>query len=282
MDSLPANSKKSFHVRSNSLPSKPHPVVDEVDENLCRLRASEEVASSSSLCQKLDGLQDLHDSIDKLLLLPLTHQALIDNKSVDELLEGSLKILDMCDLAKDVLSQMKESAHELESALRRRKDDKIDVQKYLNSRKMVKKAIHMTLKGMKKTNFQKSDESSETVSLLKEAESITYNSIESLLLFVAGPKCPSKMSRWSLVSKFIQPKKVVSKDEDTNGNEVEMVDGALHSITDHKSDFLVQVENVQNSLRKLESCIRDFEDDLESLYRRLVKNRVSFLNILNH
>ncbi|KAL4037647.1 uncharacterized protein E5676_scaffold142G003680 [Cucumis melo var. makuwa] len=283
MDSFAANSKKLFHVRSNSLPSKPHPVVDEVNENLCRLRASEEATSSySSLCQKLDGLQDLQDSIDKLLLLPLTHQALVDNKSVDELLEGSLKILDVCALAKDVLSQMKESAHELESALRRRKDDKIDVQKYLNSRKMVKKAIHMTLKGMKKTNFQKSDESSEIVSLLKEAESVAYNSIESLLLFVAGPKFPSKMSRWSLVSKFIQPKKVVSKDEDTNGNEVEMVDVALYSITHHKSDFHVQVEDVQNSLRKLESCICDFEEDLESLHRRLVKNRVSFLNILNH
>ncbi|KAE8645688.1 uncharacterized protein LOC116405025 [Cucumis sativus] len=283
MDSFAANSKKSFHIRSNSLPSKPHPVVDEVNENLCRLRASEEAtSSSSSLCQKLDGLQDLQDSIDKLLLLPHTHQALVDNKSVDDLLEGSLKILDVCALAKDVLSQMKESAHELESALRRRKDDKIDVQKYLNSRKMVKKAIHMTLKGMKKTNFQKSDESSEIVSLLKEAETVTYNSIESLLLFVAGPKFPSKMSRWSLVSKFIQPKKVVSKDEDTNENEVEMVDVALCSITNHKSDFLVQVEDVQKSLRKLESCICDFEEDLESLYRRLVKNRVSFLNILNY
>ncbi|KAL0560928.1 hypothetical protein IC582_001345 [Cucumis melo] len=283
MDSLPSNSNKSFHVRSNSLPSKPHPVVDEVDENLCRLRASEEAtSSSSSLCQKLDRLQDLHDSIDKLLLLPLTHQALIDNKSVDELLEGSLKILDVCALAKDVLSQMKESAHELESALRRRKDDKIDVQKYLNSRKMVKKAIQITLKGMKKTNFQKSDESSEIVGLLKEAESITYNSIESLLSFVAGPNFPSKKSRWSLVSKFIQHKKVVSKDEDTNGNEVEMLDVALYQITNHKSDFLGRVEDVQNSLRKLESCVRNFEEDLESLYRRLVKNRVSFLNILNH
>ncbi|KAL4037645.1 uncharacterized protein E5676_scaffold142G003660 [Cucumis melo var. makuwa] len=283
MDSFAANSKKSFHIRSNSLPSKPHPVVDEINENLCRLKASEEATSSSStLCQKLDGLQDLHDSIDKLLLLPLTHQALVDNKSVDDLLEGSLKILDVCALAKDILSQMKESAHELESALRRRKDDMIDVQKYLNSRKMVKKAIHKALKGMEKTSSQKSDESSEIVSLLKEAETVTYNSIQSLLLFVAGPKSPSKMSRWSLVSKLMQPKKVANKEDGAYGNEVEMVDASLYSITGHKSDFFVQVEEVQNSLRKLESCIRDLEEDLENLYRCLIKNRVSFLNILNH
>ena len=283
MDSFSVNSKKSFHVRSNSLPSKPHPVVDEVSEHLCRLKASEEAtSSSSSLCQKLDGLQDLHDCIDKLLLLPLTHQALIDNKSVDDLLEGSLKILDVCALAKDVLSQMKESAHKLESALRRRKDGMVDIQKYLNSRKMMKKAIHKALKGMEKASSQKSDESSEIVRLLKEAETVTCNSIESLLSFVAGPKLPSKMSKWSLVSMLKQPKRVACKDDSTDGNEVEMVDAALNSITNHKSDFLAQGEDVQNSLRKLELCIHDIEEDLESLHRHLIKNRVSFLNILNH
>ena len=284
MDSFAENSKKSFHIRSNSLPSKPHPVVDEVDEHLCRLKASEATSSSSSLCQKLDGLQDLHDCIDKLLLLPLTHQDLVDNKSIDNQLEGSLKLLDLCAMAKDALSQTKESAHELESTLRRRRGDNIvrDVQKYLNSRKMIKKAIHKALKGMERSSSQKSEESSEVVSLLKEAETVTYNSIESLLSFIAGPKLPSKMSRWSLVSKFIQPKKVASKDEDTNGNEVEMVDAALYSITSHKSDCIVQVEDVQILLRKLESSIQDLEEDLESLYRRLIKNRVAFLNILNH
>lgn len=264
MDSFAANQKKSFHIRSNSLPSKPHPVVDEVDEHLCRLKASEATSSSASLCQKLDGLQDLHDCIDKLLILPLTHQAIVDNKSVDELLEGSLKLLDLCAMAKDALMQTKESTHELESTLRRRRGDNIvgDVQKYLNSRKMIKKTIHKVLKGIERPSAQKSDESSEIVSLLKEAEAITCNSLESLLSFVAGPKVPSKMSRWSLVSKLVQPKKVASKDEDSNGNEVQMVDAALYSIT-RKSDFLVQVEDLQNMLRNFESSIHDLEEDLE-------------------
>ncbi|XP_038888979.1 uncharacterized protein LOC120078743 [Benincasa hispida] len=283
MDSFATNSKKSFHIRSNSLPSKPHPVVAEVNEQLCRLQASEATSSSSTLCQKLDGLKDLHDCIDKLLLLPLTHQALVDKKSVDDLLEGSLKLLDVCASAKDVLSQMKECAHELELALRRRRGDiVVDVQKYLTSRKMLKKVIHKALKGREKTSSQKSDESSEIVSLLKEAETVTYNSIECLLLFVAGPKMPSKMSKWSLVSKLMQPKRVACKDDGTDGNEVEMVDVALSSITNHKFDFLVQGEDVQNSLSKLKLCIHDIEEGLESLYRHLIKNRVSLLNILNH
>ncbi|XP_023511631.1 uncharacterized protein LOC111776433 [Cucurbita pepo subsp. pepo] len=280
MDSFATNAQKSFHIRSNSLPSKPHPVVDEVDEHLCRLKACEATSSSSSLCQKLDGLQDLHDCIEKLLVLPLTHQAIVDNKSVDELLEGSLKLLDLCTMAKDMISQMKECAHELESSLRRRRGDDIvvDVQKYMNSRKMMKKAIHKALKGMERTSSQKSNENSEIVSLLKETEAVTYSTIESLLSFLAGPKLASKMNRWSLVSKLMQSKRVACKD----GNEVEMVDAALYSIINHKFDILVQGEDVQNSLKKLELCIRDIEEDLESLYRRLIKNRVAFLNILNY
>ncbi|XP_031744643.1 uncharacterized protein LOC105436062 [Cucumis sativus] len=157
-----------------------------------------------------------------------------------------------------------------------------DVQKYLNSRKMIKKEIHKTLKGMERSSSQKSDESSEIVSMLKEAETVTYNNIESLLSFIAGSKLPSKISKWSFVSKFMQPKKVVSKEDDTSGNEVEMVDAALYSITSHKSDCIVQIEDVQILLRKLESSIQDLEEDLESLYRHLIKNRVAFLNILNH
>lgn len=42
--------------------------------------------------------------------------------------------------------------------------------------------IHKALKGMEKTSSLKSDESSEIVHLLKEAEAITYCSIEYLLL----------------------------------------------------------------------------------------------------
>lgn len=284
MDSFADISKKSFHTRSNSLPLRPHPVVDDVDEHLCRLKASAATSSSSSLSQKLGKVQDLHDSIDNLLLLPLTHQAVVDNDSVDDLLEGSLELVDLCSMAKDVLSQMKECTHELQFVLRRRRGDDItnDVQKYLNSRKIMKKTIHKALKGMEKSSSKTSDESSDIVTLLKQAEAITYSTIESLLSFMAGPKSVSKASRWSMVSKLMQPKRVACKEEGSNTNLVEMVDATLSSIKSHKSNVLLQVEDVQNLVRELDSSVDELEDDLERLYRRLIKNRVSFLNILNH
>ncbi|XP_022135909.1 uncharacterized protein LOC111007747 [Momordica charantia] len=291
MDSFAVIPKKSLHIRSNSLPSKPHPIVAQVDEHLCRLKSSEATSSTSSLGSRLGSLQDLQGCIDKLLLLPFTQQTLVnesDNKWVDDLLEGSLRLLDLCDIAKDALLQTKECARELESVLRRRRGETVsasDLKKCLSSRNMIKKTIHKALKGIKRKCSQKSEESSATVGLLKEVEAITYSTVESVLSFIAGSKLPSKLSRWSLVSKVVQPKRVACNSEDTYANEVEMVDATLNSIASHttdKSNFLMQVENVQDSLRKFESSIQDLEEDIESLYRHLIKNRVSLLNILNH
>ena len=282
MDSLDMNSKKSLHIRSNSLPSRPHPIVVEVEENLCRLKSSEAASSTFSLCYRLNSLQALHDSIDKLLLLPSTQQTLVHEsgkKWADDLLEGSLRLIDLCDIAKDALLQTKECVRELESVLRRRRDEAVisrDLQKCLSSRKMIKKAVQKALKGIKSNCSQQSEETSATVSLLKEVEAITFSTIESVLSFIAGPKLPS---RWSFVSKLVQSKRVANKDEDAYENEVEMVDATLSAIASHTTDKSV---NLQDQLRKIESSIRDLEEDLESLQRHLIKNRVSLLHILNH
>ncbi|XP_038888781.1 uncharacterized protein LOC120078575 [Benincasa hispida] len=293
MDASAMNPNNSHHVRSNSLPSKPHPFIEQVDEQLCRLEeASEATSSSSEICHKLNGLQDLHDSIDRLLLLPLTEHVFVEEsceKSFDDLLEGSFRILDLCDIAKDALLQTKECVQELESVLRRRKGGEMfiasEIQKCLNSRKLIKKTIYKALKAIERKSCEKSQATSAIVSSLKQAEVVGYNVVKSLLSFLAGPKLPSNSSRWSLVSKLVQSKRVACEVEETSRNEVALVDAALQSIASQKtkkSDFLVQVDNLQSSLKVFGSNIEELEGDLEALYRRLIKTRVSLLNIYNY
>src|SRR3954464_156466 len=107
-----AASAMSYHVRSNSLPSAPHPIISQFEDNLCRLRSSSEASStsSSSITHQLNSLQDLHDCVDQLLLLPSTQQA-----SFDGLVDGSLRLLDVCNIIKEALSQTKESVQEIQS-----------------------------------------------------------------------------------------------------------------------------------------------------------------------
>ncbi|KAJ6671611.1 hypothetical protein OIU85_015363 [Salix viminalis] len=147
------NQKSGFHARSRSFPTRPNPIITQLDEHLCRSRASEGASTSSSLGCKVSSLQDLHDCVSKLLLLPLNQQAIAQEntgKLIDELLDGSLQVLDLCNTAKDALLQTKESAHELQSNLRRRCCGETglanEVKKYLTSRKVVKRTIHQALK----------------------------------------------------------------------------------------------------------------------------------------
>ncbi|XP_021816090.1 uncharacterized protein LOC110758521 [Prunus avium] len=284
----------AFHTRSNSFPSRPHPVLQEVDELLCRLRSSEATsASSSSISHKLSGLQDLHDCVDRLLQLPLTQQALAqvqNEKWANELLDGSLRLLDVSSSAKDALLQTKECVQDLQSIMRRRRGSEsgaltTEVRKYLTSRKMVKKAIQKAMKNLKGTenrstfsSLNKDDETFSVVSKLREVEAITLAVFESLLSFISGPK--SQPSSWSLVSKMMQSKKVACE-EATEINEFAEVDAALNSLIRHKASK-PSADDAHNQLDQLESCIQDQEEGLECLFRQMIKTRVSLLNILNH
>ncbi|XP_008236112.1 PREDICTED: uncharacterized protein LOC103334903 [Prunus mume] len=278
----------AFHTRSNSFPSRPHPIVQEVDEHLCRLRSSEVTSASSSISYKLTGLQELHSCVDRLLQLPLTQQALAqeqNEKSTNELLDGSLRILDVCSSAKDALLQTKEYAQDLQSIMRRKRGSEsgaltTEFRKYLTSRKMVKKAIHKAMGNLKASSFSSLNKDNETiavVSTLRDVEAVTLSVFESLLSFISGPKSKPSSS-WSLVSKIIHTKRVACEEE-TEANEFAQVDAALQSfIKTSKSDH----KNADNQLNNLESCIQDQEEQLECLFRQFIKTRVSLLNILNH
>ncbi|KAJ4729009.1 hypothetical protein OWV82_001858 [Melia azedarach] len=268
----------SYHTRSNSFPTRSHPFTSKVDQHLSRLRSSQSASTS------LHEIQDLYDSVDKMLQLPLVQQALAkghDRKLVDELLNGSLRILDICSISQNALVQSKESLQELQSVLRRRRGDETEltseIKKYLASRKATKKAIHKALKGME--NKCSSQFNEEHVSLLKEVETITFTAFESMLLVISGPRTPSKLSSLSLVSKIISPKRIAHEEEIKEMNEFEKVDAALSTHKKIKSESILVL---QDQLKELECCIQDLEEGLESLSRRLIKARVSFLNIVNN
>ncbi|CAI0407801.1 unnamed protein product [Linum tenue] len=271
----------SFHARSNSFPAESHPLVSEIDEQVCRLRQSQAASTSSSISHKLNGLQDLYGIVDKLLQLSTTQQALAnDQKCFNEVLEGSLRLLDLCNTAKDALSQMKESVAELQSAIRRRQGGlEGETRRYLKSRCMVKKAIQKALKGMDSKKSVSSN-NIETVAMLKEAESAVVEVLECLLLFIS--QTSSKSSSWSLVSKLMTNQKPVCQENEfadkvaaasSNENEFAEVDASLKT---NKSG-----EEVQVHLKNLQPCIQDLEEGVEWLLRRVIKTRASILNIHN-
>lgn len=281
-----------YHTRSNSLPSRPHPLISQCDEHLNKLRNfdSTPASSSSSINQQLIGLEDLHECVEKLLLLPSIQEAFVRHcgeKWIDELLDGSLRLLDMCSSAKDALIHTKECVRELHSATRRRSGIENEVKKYLASRKVVKRAIQKaldTIKSKSNTTINSSDhDTTATVSLLKEVEATSLGHFESLLCLISGKKTKTKSS-WSIL-RVMHSKKEVFPEVDADLNEFSNMDNTLNSVTCQKTikfkDTEV-VENVENQIEKLELGTQDLEQTIERLFRRLIKTRVSLLNILSN
>ncbi|KAK7341465.1 hypothetical protein VNO80_24395 [Phaseolus coccineus] len=232
-----------------------------------------------------------HDYADKLFQLPTIQQAFAQeysDKCVDVLLEGSLTLLDICSTAQDCLLQSKESIHMVHSVIRRKGADTeftVEGGKYLASRKNMKKAIRKALgnlKGMKSelmvSSSNNDNEALSILGILKEAEAVTVMSLESLLLFVSDSKGQSKQKRWSIISKLMQPDRInCDSQEDTN--EFVKMDTTLQSLVSHKP---LSVENFHSHMENLEICIQDLEVAVEHLSRKLIKTRVSLLNIFSH
>ncbi|MED6183466.1 hypothetical protein PIB30_038145 [Stylosanthes scabra] len=290
-----SNTKYNLHARSNSLPSRPHPLILQCNEHLERLRSSHE--TSSSLSQKLGALQDLHECVESLVQLPLTQDTLLlepQENCVDALLDGSLRLLDVCTSAKDSLLHTKECMRELQSVIRRKRGGEegimAEAKKFLSSRKVVKKAIVKALVNLKaiakkgNNNFNsnniKDQQTLALVGLLKDVEVVTLSIFESLLDFISGTSSSTnaKQGSWNLVSKLIiQTKRTTTSSSWCYESEFSQVDAALASISEN-----INISDMQNQLEKLESCIQDLEEGLEFMFRRLIKTRVALLNILNH
>ncbi|KAL4319425.1 hypothetical protein GQ457_18G025890 [Hibiscus cannabinus] len=275
MAASPLNVQPSFHARSNSLPSRQHPITSQIDENVNRLRESRSASTSSSIGDKLNCLQDLYEYVDMFLQLPLTQQALAQEqqkKLVDELLDGSLVLLDVCGTAKDALLQTKECTQELQSILRRRKGIEglaNEVRKYFTSRKAARKAICKALKNLRhmenKFSTYSSCKDSETgavISTLKQVEAVTISVLESLLSFISGPVADLKSSNWSLVSMLMHRNRVMCEGDEQKTTEIANAEAALRSMI--KSGNMKHVDNVQKELQNSELCIQDLEEGPEA------------------
>ncbi|OVA15634.1 Protein of unknown function DUF241 [Macleaya cordata] len=313
MAASPLNPKALFrHTRSVSLPSRSNPLTIRVEEQLHTLRSSAEATTSSTspsfIFHCLCGLKDLFERVDDLLRLPLVQTTLAnersDKKCVNEVLNGSLRMLDVCGTTTDVLSQMKQCVQDLQSSLRRRRRVgnefglANEFGSYMFSRKKLNKVIRKCLEDLKRMNNNTpilAGKNHEVVvaivGVLREVEAVTLSMFGSILVFLDGSKSQSKPRGWSLVSKLMHTKHVASIEGEDSADDIHEVEKTLSALisTNRSSDQKLCKDNervrVQNALKRFEafeSNIQELEEGLACVSRCLIKNRVSILNSLNH
>ncbi|CAA0812473.1 Arabidopsis protein of unknown function (DUF241 [Striga hermonthica] len=266
----------TFHIRSNSFPSQSHPTAKDVEGHLERLKASQ-AASTSSICKNLASLKDLHKGINDMIQTPSIQQELahLQNENwTNELLEGSLRLVDLCGFSRDVLCLTKESIQELQSSIRRQADDD---NAYAASRKKVNKMVNKYIKNLKTSN-QNSSPTSPIGKILKEAESIDLSILKSLLVVLSGQKDrQSKKSLSTLLSKFTQSTSRVHSEIDRESGDMDLCSLNIHKSTKNADNKAMLIQ-----LRASETIIQEIEECVEALFRTLVKTRVSLLNAISH
>ncbi|XP_010064588.2 uncharacterized protein LOC104451686 [Eucalyptus grandis] len=136
------------------------------------------------------------------------------------------------------------------------------------------------MRNLKKEGSKKASHNEPTLSILTEAGEISVSVFGSLLGFLALTSASTKPRGWSRVSKLLGPKRV-SCDGGKETNEVQGLDALVLSLRSSK-DINNQVGYLSKRLEELEASIQEIEDELECIFRRLVKLRVSLLNIVNH
>ncbi|KAK9677489.1 hypothetical protein RND81_11G146500 [Saponaria officinalis] len=266
-----------YHARSISLPSRQHPVAEQLDEQLSRLKSSQSVSTSSSLSisHRLSDIKELYSCVDRLLQLPLNQQT---DLSIDEVLDGSVRLLDSCSASRDALQLSRERLQDVQSCLRRRCSGEQSITNeavsYLNTRRTVKKTVKKCMKSLKPQTEVKKDDAH---AALKDVQAVTAETLTSMLSYIAG----SNKSGWSTVAKLIN--KNANKEMKSDSG-FDVVDAALNLFICQKKNGAntSQIEDLRSQMSKLETEIQDLDEQLEGLFRNLVKTRATLLNIISY
>lgn len=233
------------HQRSTSLPSLPHSTESNVEQELQTLKSgiSSPSATIDTTCDGLRRLGDLYSCVEEMLCLP-SNQALTQQKKMaEEELDRSLALIDLCSAMQESLAELKTSVQELRLVLRR--GDDAAVQLKIESFVRLAKKPH---KPLKEATSKAAAEACRVVRLMAEARETAVYLLESVSRLLPEQIGSPNASKWSLVSKRFQKRKVVCE---------------------------------ERQLRALERSMGDLGDGVGILFRRLIQSRVALLNILS-
>ncbi|KAF8101096.1 hypothetical protein N665_0210s0031 [Sinapis alba] len=267
-----------------SLPSRSHPSTSGIEEAINKVKTINTTKSSSeSILTGLAGLEELYDLKDEFLKMCSTQRVMssVGSYFMEEMLDGSLRLMDICSVSRDFVVETLEHVRDLQSCVRRKKvagggGDQLEVavSGYVKFRKSMRKETKKLLGSLKSidggSSFYDHDDE-QLVAVIDAMRQVVYVSVvvlKSFLEFLSGRQSNIKRKLASVLKR----KKCNLEDAK---NELETLDSLFCG------DLCSRVD-LQEKLEEVEMSIDGFEKNLEGLFRRLIRTRTSLLNIISH
>ncbi|OIT06772.1 PREDICTED: uncharacterized protein LOC109213917 [Nicotiana attenuata] len=264
---MAALSLKPNHVRSISLPGRLHPITQRVEEEINKLKSLSVAPTADTVYNGLLGLEKLYKRIDDLFNLPQTLCQSLDAEWIEDLLDKSVRLLDVCGTTRELVSQYKENVRDLQSSLRRRKGDPTtddSVARFTSFSKKIKrdaKRLALNLKQMDQETavsvlLDADEDTIDAIRALREANAVCISTFQMLLSFLSVPLLKPKQSKWSLLSRLVQKDRIAPEVQEENAN-------------------------LETRLETFAAYLDSFESALEATFRCLIRSRSSLLNVLS-
>lgn len=302
--------KKTFHVRSTSLPcrSSHDPLISHLKNSINRLNIwsttssskpspddhTPASSSSSWLCSGLAQLKSVHDSLDDLLLLPQTKETLHSGgeseQLIEKFLEDFLHFVDIYGMFQSLVLSLKEEHLAAQVAVRKRDDSKIQI--YLNTLKKMSKEITKLISSLQRqqqhSNVPKisSDAITEVTGIIREVIEVTVSVSVALFSGLSVSLASTflshrKSSRITLMGGGGKQKKnVVVSTTDCQGLEEFAQIWLFRSLWNLRKKDDEELKLTTKRMYEIEDCIRGIEIGSEKAFRSLINTRVSLLNVL--
>ncbi|KAJ9536148.1 hypothetical protein OSB04_un000672 [Centaurea solstitialis] len=247
-------SSSTSHFRSISLPSRlTNPSCTKIETKINELKAlGSLVVSSESIQSGLVGLAELYVCVEELVRSPKTQPALSRHQNgnlVEDALDRSIGLLDLCSTLKDLLMLMRENVQILQSSLRRKGDVDHHVSLMVNK-------------------------------VLGEVYALTISQFKSVLVFVSTKT--KSTSGVQLISKLVSKSTSTQAKSITSISEMETIDLVITSLQKSLCNGDTNNPDIQMTLKKLhilDASLEGFEAGLDCIFRRLIQSRASVLNI---